>query len=248
MVLEGRVVELTRENTILKAELHAIKDKFGLSLGQHFIESEGISLAMPDNSSRGRRNKLISTIVNSNYADECVSIVKPRIADHEYPSSMNQNYVSSSSPNSSSSSLSESISPSNGCSTNSPPNILLNISNGNSTNAVSVTSSLPHKLRHKAKPVPIDSDSGSDSSAQVNPDCGTNAFCQQESVERCQLASIDCDLKEENSKLRNELQRLATEVNSLKHYFTNSANKFCKDFADSCHYGDNCRESGDENG
>ena len=30
MVLEARVIELTRENSVLRAELYAIKDKFGL--------------------------------------------------------------------------------------------------------------------------------------------------------------------------------------------------------------------------
>lgn len=34
LVLETRVLELTRENSILKAELYAIKEKFGMSQSQ----------------------------------------------------------------------------------------------------------------------------------------------------------------------------------------------------------------------
>jgi hypothetical protein len=34
MVLETRVLELTRENSVLRAELYAIKDKFGLPQNQ----------------------------------------------------------------------------------------------------------------------------------------------------------------------------------------------------------------------
>jgi hypothetical protein len=34
MVLETRVLELTRENSILRAELYAIKEKFGLPQNQ----------------------------------------------------------------------------------------------------------------------------------------------------------------------------------------------------------------------
>ena len=34
LVLETRVLELTRENSILKAELYAIKEKFGISQSQ----------------------------------------------------------------------------------------------------------------------------------------------------------------------------------------------------------------------
>ena len=34
LVLETRVLELTRENSILKAELYAIKEKFGISQNQ----------------------------------------------------------------------------------------------------------------------------------------------------------------------------------------------------------------------
>lgn len=34
LVLETRVLELTRENSVLKAELYAIKEKFGMSQSQ----------------------------------------------------------------------------------------------------------------------------------------------------------------------------------------------------------------------
>lgn len=65
MVLESRVLELTRENTILKSELYAIKDKFGLSQSTQFqVESDGsIISGLSDN--RGRRDKIIKTIITT---------------------------------------------------------------------------------------------------------------------------------------------------------------------------------------
>lgn len=63
MVLETRVLELTRENAILRAELYAIKDNFGLPLQQHFIDPDAVNLALPESACRGRRNKLLSTII-----------------------------------------------------------------------------------------------------------------------------------------------------------------------------------------
>ena len=62
MVLETRVLELTRENTILKTELYAIKDKFGLSRNAQFGSDEN-SLMGIDN--RGRREKIIKTLINA---------------------------------------------------------------------------------------------------------------------------------------------------------------------------------------
>ena len=63
MVLETRVLELTRENTILKSELYAIKDKFGLPQNAQFGENENSLMGMSDN--RGRRDKIIKTLMSS---------------------------------------------------------------------------------------------------------------------------------------------------------------------------------------
>lgn len=65
MVLEQRVLELTRENTILRAELYAIKEKFGLPPTQPLIDPESIDLSVPGVNSRGRRNKLLSAVLPS---------------------------------------------------------------------------------------------------------------------------------------------------------------------------------------
>lgn len=68
MVLESRVLELTRENTILKSELFAIKDKFGLPQNAQFGDNENSLMGGLDN--RGRREKIIKTLMNAgNYFD-----------------------------------------------------------------------------------------------------------------------------------------------------------------------------------
>jgi len=48
MVLEQRVLELTKENHVLKAQLHAIKDKFGIS-GDNLIILEQVLATLPSN-------------------------------------------------------------------------------------------------------------------------------------------------------------------------------------------------------
>jgi hypothetical protein len=64
MVLETRVLALTRENTLLKSELFAIKDKFGLPHNQQFVEKETTSLiSLGEN--RGRRDKLLKTLIGA---------------------------------------------------------------------------------------------------------------------------------------------------------------------------------------
>ena len=66
MVLESKVLELTRENTILKSELYAIKDKFGLPTNVQFTDNENSLMgSLSDN--RGRRDKIIKTLMNGNY-------------------------------------------------------------------------------------------------------------------------------------------------------------------------------------
>jgi hypothetical protein len=48
MVLEQRVLELTKENHVLKAQLHAIKDKFGIN-GDNLIILEQVLATLPSN-------------------------------------------------------------------------------------------------------------------------------------------------------------------------------------------------------
>lgn len=95
------------------------------------------------------------------------------------------------------------------------------------------TASLPFKLRHKAKNNNADSDSGSDSYANVLTDITSNQSVINNSnanfndnaspnvspnASNGSNASVitDAMLKSENYALRSELQRLATEVASLK--------------------------------
>lgn len=66
MVLESRVLELTRENAYLRAELLAIKEKFGLPSNQHFVDPDAVSVPIPESGCRGRRNKLLSSIISGN--------------------------------------------------------------------------------------------------------------------------------------------------------------------------------------
>lgn len=65
MVLETRVLELTRENSLLKTELFAIKDKFGLPQNQQFADGDRPAglIALGDN--RGRRDKLLKTLIGA---------------------------------------------------------------------------------------------------------------------------------------------------------------------------------------
>lgn len=62
LLLETRVLELTRENALLHAELYAIKEEFGLPPGQHFINPDSIPVQMPDLTCRGRRASVRSLV------------------------------------------------------------------------------------------------------------------------------------------------------------------------------------------
>jgi len=62
MVLETRVVELSKENHLLKAQLQAIKEKFGIS-GDNIISVDQVMAAFPSNEqvlSQSKRVKLVS--------------------------------------------------------------------------------------------------------------------------------------------------------------------------------------------
>lgn len=66
MVLEQRVIELSRENSLLKAELFTIKEKFGLPQNHHFVDPETVTLPVGESQCRGRRNKLLSAVLPGN--------------------------------------------------------------------------------------------------------------------------------------------------------------------------------------
>lgn len=63
VLLEQRVLELTRENQILRTELFALKEKFGIPLSHHIIDPNAVNLPVPENNLRGRRNKLLSSVI-----------------------------------------------------------------------------------------------------------------------------------------------------------------------------------------
>jgi hypothetical protein len=62
LLLETRVLELTRENALLHAELYAIKEEFGLPPGQHFINPDSIPVQIPDLNCRTRRASVRSLV------------------------------------------------------------------------------------------------------------------------------------------------------------------------------------------
>jgi len=137
LVLEQRVLELSRENALLRAELYSLKEKFGLPPNQHFVDPDSISLPVPEGiNCRGRRSKLLSAVLPASPVLTSVLGVNGSIggavgggsgqssgsgerSGHQLSSSLStsstssngsttlSNYISASSPLSSSSSLSD---------------------------------------------------------------------------------------------------------------------------------------------
>lgn len=64
MVLETRVLELTKENAVLRAQLVAIRDKYGIS-GENLVNPEQVPVALPPSDpvaiNLSKRNKLLVT-------------------------------------------------------------------------------------------------------------------------------------------------------------------------------------------
>lgn len=134
-----------------------------------------------------------------------------------------------SSPHSSTSSLSDNVPNS---ASNSPQTVLVGLGgstpsslNGTSQQIVSssgpgthTNSSLPHKLRHKARNATADGDCGSDGLGSLPEDCSGDLPVEEAKVMSVgYLINADGSaLKEENYTLRKELQRLAGEVAALK--------------------------------
>jgi hypothetical protein len=144
----------------------------------------------------------------------------PLLAENNHNGNGNLHYTSASSPNSLSSSCSEhtpSLSPpDSSVPTNSPSK-----RNG-STQSSSGNASLPHKLRHKVTRnntnQNTDSDSGSDSTSTLaNPasEVHSNQMTLNGNCIESQ-SNHDSVLRSENYALRSDLQRLASEVASLK--------------------------------
>lgn len=75
MVLEQRVLELTKENHVLKAQLHAIKDKFGIN-GDSLIILEQVLATLPSNEqllSFSKRTKSYPPNYKGSHASPCSS-------------------------------------------------------------------------------------------------------------------------------------------------------------------------------
>lgn len=254
MVLETRVMELTRENALLRTELYAIKEKFGMSQTQHFIDPDTVSLPLPESACRGRRNKLLSTIITGNsftgkklpakviFLSKNALLITLHLAHSPSRSTGSDqgqaqslaNYVSASSPQSSSSSLSDSAAPllshslhhSGSLNTNSPHSLVSSppssITMGLDSPVAHINHSLPHKLRHKARNTANDSDSGSDCNGIGSTPDGPGDLPIEEAKQS--NTTGDLHLKQENYELHKQLQRLASEVASLKTYLVPSSN------------------------
>nr|XP_027205931.1 uncharacterized protein DDB_G0288805-like [Dermatophagoides pteronyssinus] len=269
LVLETRVLELTRENSILKAELYAIKEKFGISQNQHFIDPDSVTLPLPENATKIRRSRLFSSIIGGNPANrsEYTSSHQgsSQSATGHNVSTSSFNYSCSLSPNSQSSSSSEvhvSTSPTyHGATANSSPPNVCPLLTGQQTNAAvlaglttpilpvlaacsSNKTTLPFKLRHKAQgncssnnvnsivsqirnqessniaAQNVDSDASSDSSsvAQLSSSAESNGLFGDH--HRDSAGSPDSFLKTE--RFKSELQRLASEVASIKNVVLNA--------------------------
>lgn len=103
MVLEQRVVELTKENHVLKAQLDAIKDKFNIS-GENLVSVEQIMASLPTS------EQVLSTTKRSKISTPANSFNGPSNGLHYGSSSNLQQQKSSASVDSLTSSSSEKMS------------------------------------------------------------------------------------------------------------------------------------------
>lgn len=86
MILETRVVELSKENHLLKAQLAAIKEKFGIS-GDNIISVEQVMAAFPSNEqviSQTKRVKLVgsSPMYPPSQNSNGSSLIRPTPSNH----------------------------------------------------------------------------------------------------------------------------------------------------------------------
>lgn len=161
------------------------------------------------------------------YSYQCYQLpfaVRCAAPDGTHPSLCN--YAQAASPQSSSSSLSDGAAHFLASSPQSGINMTNGVRNGaSSPNAhtanPSLNSLLPHKLRHKhARSAPNDSDTErGEKEVNVAAEAVSSDLPSEEAKPDVTVRP-PVNLKEENFTLRQELRRLATEVNALKHYLT----------------------------
>lgn len=209
MVLQSRLIELAKENALLKAELVALKEKYGMS-GQCLVDSDPIVIPISD--SIVRKNKIVTT----------------RVAPSAYyHSGSQQSFSSGQSSGDQESWSSPDDSPNSGSVnlTSCLPHKLRHkshlseksdsgcCSNNSAREDVSATSDGDSSVLSNDTPSPGSSGSSGDSDRSPH--------CERRKPSRP-------DLRNENFHLRSQLQQLASEVASLKtmlmHQTTSSGN------------------------
>ncbi|KAL1454841.1 hypothetical protein WDU94_008974 [Cyamophila willieti] len=246
MILEQRVVELSNENHILKAQLAAIKDKFGIN-GESMVNVEQVMATLPSNDQGltiPKRSKLSPGAPPSLYSPNVSPIPPPVLystnSSHEIYSQNNHHHdnelppYNNSSENYNAFPFSPVLPPINPPVFESSSNIVLNLS-------------LPHKLRHKihlnekdvptstSVPVqnikqepepratpPWDTEGSSDerdSGISLGQDWGVirQNVTHQPASPPNNAAPIETP---HDSRLQSEVARLVSEVENLKNYLT----------------------------
>ncbi|XP_064479579.1 nuclear factor interleukin-3-regulated protein-like [Ornithodoros turicata] len=229
MVLETRVLELAKENACLKAELAALRDKYGIRSPMLIEQEPPQSRHVPDSALadlRGRRNKLLTALLPA--------LVTPPMP----PGAVGMPSQPQAQP---------------------PPSMVVDDGRGQTDQDQSPLSSgswssaedsppqhhfsLPHKLRHKwhisggdavVMPPQVNGGSSSpelpgrpafrDDTASSDGDSGassTDAPSPRRDERKSRVGNIRrgaarSDLQTENLQLRSEMQRLAAEVANLR--------------------------------
>ncbi|CAG2169658.1 unnamed protein product, partial [Oppiella nova] len=183
-----------------------------------FVDTDSVSLSLSENGNR-RRSRLLSNIVPTTELNSSGNSSTSYISSSSSPTSQSSHSSDQMAPTPTMAAAlpSPTYSPQSlstqpmCCTPNANPNCPINSVN---------TATLPFKLRHKAKNNNNDSDSGSDTCVNVLTDITPNHCEINTNVgfndNNTRSALNDSILKSENYALRSELQRLATEVASLK--------------------------------
>lgn len=171
MVLEQRVMELSKENHILKAQLEAIRDKFGIC-GENVISTEHVLAALPSEPPLLKRKLSTSTTLLYTRSPSPVhtSVIHQPVSGSRSPRSPAQLYVPEATayPETESFQYPYSTHPANHFDTSSALNLSrgrraqspFELSSGSgdessqltvSQNMVGANNCLPHKLRHKSR-------------------------------------------------------------------------------------------------
>ncbi|XP_069946265.1 nuclear factor interleukin-3-regulated protein-like isoform X2 [Cherax quadricarinatus] len=80
MILEQRVIELSKENHILKAQLTAIKEKYGI-LGETLVNTDQVLASMPQSEqilALNKRTKFSQALITLNSSPSVTSLLSPR--------------------------------------------------------------------------------------------------------------------------------------------------------------------------